>query len=311
MARYLPHELRTQLSGRLLSFPVTHATPDHRFDGGAYREHLELLSEYSPGAMTAPGGTGEFFSLTPAEVRSVLCAAVETKPTSSAILGAAGYGTATAVEMARETEAAGADGLFLLPTYLVELDQRALVDHVVAVCSSTRLGVLLYHRGGSQFTVPSVLELVDRCPNLIGFKDGVGDIELMSQLAALVGDRLALVNGLPTAEVHALAYLSAGAHSYSSAIFNFMPDWATRFDQAVRGGDVEQVHSAIRRFVRPFIAVRDRRPGYSVSIVKAAMTLVGRGAGPVRPPLPELAPEDLHDLAALLADESADHRANG
>jgi 5-dehydro-4-deoxyglucarate dehydratase len=300
VARFSPDELKTQLSGRLLCFPVTHATRDYVFDEAAYQAHIELLATFAPGALTAPGGTGEFFALTLREVDAVLRAAVETKPPQTAVLGSAGYGTAQAIEMARRAEEAGADGLFLLPTYLTEVDQRGLVAHVEAVCAATDLGVLLYHRGGSQFTVASVLELAERCPNLVGFKDGVGDIGLMSELAAELGDRLVLADGVPTAEVHALAYISAGVDSYSSAIFNFMPSWAMGFHAAVARADRAHVHAATKRFIRPLIALRDKRKGYAVSIVKAGMTIVGRSAGPVRPPLTDLEPHEIQELAELI-----------
>jgi 5-dehydro-4-deoxyglucarate dehydratase len=300
VSRFSPHELRAQLAGRLLCFPVTHATPDFGFDERGYREHLEMLAAFAPGAMTAPGGTGEFFSLSPAETRAVLAAAVATKPAGSAVLGAAGYGTSVAMEMARDVTEAGADGLFLLPTYLAEVDQRGLVEHVAAVCAATPIGVLLYHRGASQFTLSSVLELADRCPNLIGFKDGAGDIGLMSQLAAQAGDRLVLVDGMPTAEEHALAYVSAGVHSYSSAIFNFMPQWAMDFHRAVQDADQEWIHHALRTFVGPLIELRDRRRGYSVAMIKAGMTVMGRSAGPVRPPLTDLSADEMRELASLV-----------
>jgi 5-dehydro-4-deoxyglucarate dehydratase len=298
--RFSPQELRAQLSGRLLCFPVTHTTPDFMFDERGYRAHIEMLAEFAPGAMTAPGGTGEFFALSPAETIAVLATAVAAKPADSAVLGAAGYGTATAIAMARDVAATGADGLFLLPTYLAEVDQRGLIEHVVAVCAATPLGVLLYHRGASQFTLSSVLELAERCPNLIGFKDGAGDIGLMAQLAAQVGDRLVLVDGMPTAEEHALAYVSAGVHSYSSAIFNFMPHWAMDFHRAVLRADKEWVHDALRRFVGPLIELRDRRRGYSVSMIKAGMTVVGHSSGPVRPPLTDLSADEMRELAALV-----------
>lgn len=304
MSRFTPDELQSTLAGRLLCFPVTHATANLGFDQTRYQAHLELLATFSPGAMTAPGGTGEFFSLTRTEVSRVTRAAVAVRPPDTAVLGAAGYGTATAIEMARDAEEAGADGLFLLPTYLTDVDQRGLVNHVRSVCRSTSLGVLLYHRGDSRFTASSVAELADTCPNLVAFKDGIGDLDLLTELSLTVGDRLIYIDGLPTSEINAASYLAGGASTYSSAIFNFMPEWATSFHESVLRGDNEHVRAALLAFVVPFLRIRDRRNGYGVAIVKAGMTAVGRSAGPVRPPLIDLLPEEVEELAGLISSVS-------
>ena len=63
----------------------------------------------------------------------------------------------------------------------------------------------------------------------VGYKDGVGDIELMARIYARMGDRLTYIGGLPTAETFALPYLTMGVTTYSSPIFNFMPEWALAF----------------------------------------------------------------------------------
>jgi 5-dehydro-4-deoxyglucarate dehydratase len=137
-------------------------------------------------------------------------------------------------------------------------------------------------------------------PNLVGFKDGVGDIELMVRVYARLGDRLTYIGGLPTAETFALPYLEMGVTTYSSAIFNFMPEWALRFYDGVRARDHEAVMAGLKNFVLPYIAVRNANRGYAVSIVKAGMRAIGRPAGPVRSPLTDLTAEEQEKLAALI-----------
>jgi len=148
----------------------------------------------------------------------------------------------------------------------------------------------------------ALAKLCDRCPNLVGFKDGVGDIELMTRIYARLGDRLTYVGGLPTAETFALPYLEMGVTTYSSAIFNFLPEFAQEFYAAVRRRDRETVYRHLREFVIPYIALRNRRKGYAVSIVKAGMNAIGRPAGPVRPPLVDLSDAELAELKALIGD---------
>jgi hypothetical protein len=79
-----------------------------------------------------------------------------------------------------------------------------------------------------------------------------------------------------------------GVTTYSSAIFNFMPEWALEFYKSVRARDREAVMAGLRDFVLPYITLRNRGKGYAVSIVKAGMKAIGRDAGPVRLPLTEL-----------------------
>ena len=143
--------------------------------------------------------------------------------------------------------------------------------------------------------------LADRCPNLIGYKDGIGDIELMTRVHSKLGDRLTYIGGLPTAETFALPYLDIGVTTYSSAVFNFVPEFATGFYAAVRRRDHETIRAGLRDFILPLIAIRNRKKGYAVSIIKAGMKVIGRDSGRVRPPLTDLTETEIAELAALVA----------
>jgi 5-dehydro-4-deoxyglucarate dehydratase len=145
------------------------------------------------------------------------------------------------------------------------------------------------------------VKLAERCPNLVGFKDGIGDIELMSSIHLKMGERFAYLGGLPTAEVYAAAYKALGTPVYSSAVFNFIPKTALAFYEAVRTDDMATQHKLLREFFMPYLEIRNRGAGYAVSIVKAGAKLVGHDAGPVRPPLTDLKPEEMDQLAALIA----------
>ncbi|MEU6696420.1 5-dehydro-4-deoxyglucarate dehydratase [Pseudonocardia sp. NPDC046786] len=295
-----PVELATRLGSGLLSFPVTHFGPDLAFDEIAYRENIVRLGKYDVAGLFAAGGTGEFFSLTPAEVDAVVRAAVDSAPASTPILAPAGHGTAQAIAFARAAEAAGADGILLFPPYLTEASQDGLAEHVRAVCAATSLGVIVYSRANAVYAPRTVAALAADCPNLIGFKDGVGDLEAITRIHAAVGDRLVYIGGLPTAETFALPYLELGVTTYSSALFNFLPEFALVFYAAVRAGDRDTVRRLLSEVVLPLTALRDRRPGYAVSIVKAGMTVTGHPAGPVRPPLTDLTDDELAELGAIV-----------
>ncbi|MBB5156393.1 5-dehydro-4-deoxyglucarate dehydratase [Saccharopolyspora phatthalungensis] len=304
MTRFSPEELKNALGTGLLCFPVTHATAQFEFDLSPYRAHLQRLAEYDAAGVFAAGGTGEFFSLGLNDVAAATRAAVAEATDGVPVVAPAGYGTATAIAMAKDAETAGADGLFLLPPYLTEVDQEGLFRHVKAVCDATSLGVIVYHRANARFTPATFARLLKACPNIVGFKDGIGDIDLLATLCARHADRLVLIGGLPTAETYALPYLELGVTTYSSAIFNFAPRWASEFYQAVRNRDRDEIYRRVDQFVLPYLEIRNRRAGYAVSIVKAGLRAIGQDAGPVRPPLTDLTEAEHADLDVLVKEIS-------
>jgi 5-dehydro-4-deoxyglucarate dehydratase len=295
-----PQELKSVLQSGLLSFPLTDFDADLQFNPRAYAERLEWLMPYGASALFAAGGTGEFFSLEPGEFSQVIHTAIETCRGRMPIIAGAGGGTTLAIKYAQEAERQGAQGVLLLPHYLTEATQDGLVAHVQAVCRSVKFGVIVYNRGGMRLTPESLRKLADTCPNLVGFKDGIGDIEAMVSIRQRMGDRFAYLGGLPTAEVFAGAYKAMGVPVYSSAVFNFIPRTAIEFYNAHAAGDTATTNRLIDEFFLPYLDIRNKGQGYAVSIVKAGATIVGHGAGPVRPPLSDLKAAEVEELAALV-----------
>ena len=295
-----PVTMARRLGEGLLSFPVTPFADDGAVNIPAFQDHCDWMLRHDLSGLFAAGGTGEFFSLTPEEVVDVVRAAVDVRKAGVPVISGCGYGTAIATGIARGAEKAGADGILLLPPYLVGSKQEGLAAHVEAVCRSTGLGVIVYNRDNAILDDDTLEGLCERNPNLVGYKDGVGDIELMQRIYNRMGDRLTYIGGLPTAETFATPYLTMGVTTYSSAIFNFMPEWALAFYQAVRARDKTTIIDQLNAFVLPYIAIRNRGAGYAVSIVKAGMRAIGRPAGGVRPPLTDLNDAELQELAALI-----------
>lgn len=301
MGHYSPRDMVNALGRHLLAFPITPFTESLAFDESAYRSHLSWMIEHKPAGIFAAGGTGEFFSLSVDEVAAVATAtSAETKGRMPVLCGV-GYGREIALTMARNAEKSGADGILLMPPYLVGASQEGLAAHIESVCSATGVGVILYNRDNAVLQADTLARLCERCPNLVGLKDGVGDIELMVRIENRIGDRLLYVGGLPTAELFALPYLTMGVTTYSSALFNFLPNFGLSFYEAVRRHDTTAIAEGLREFVLPYTAIRNRGKGYAVSIVKAGAQIVGRSNGLLRPPLTELDSQSMRDLTDLIA----------
>ncbi|QGG80477.1 5-dehydro-4-deoxyglucarate dehydratase [Litorivicinus lipolyticus] len=299
-----PTQLKSALGAGLLSFPVTPFDDQDRFNANVYERHVNWLSGFEATALFAAGGTGELFSLDPSEiptiVRSAKAAAGDTP-----IIAGCGYGTAMAVRIAQQAEAAGADGILLLPHYLIDAPQEGLYAHIKAVCDAVSVGVMVYNRGNSVLLPDTLKRLCDVCPNLIGFKDGTGDIGLVRQITVEMGDRLTYLGGMPTAELFAEAYLGAGFTTYSSAVFNFVPGLACEFYRELRAGNRPRTEQILQSFFYPFMQIRNRKKGYAVSAIKSGVRAVGFDAGPVRAPLTDLTDYE----AGMLKELIEQHRA--
>jgi 5-dehydro-4-deoxyglucarate dehydratase len=295
-----PNELKTTLGSGLLSFPLTDFDAQLNFDPRGYAARLEWLMPYGASVLFAAGGTGEFFSLEPGEYADVVRTAADTCRGRVPIVAGAGGGTRLAITYAQAAQRCGAQGVLLLPHYLTEASQDGLVAHVEAVCKSVQIGVIVYNRGACKLTAQSLEQLAARCPNLIGFKDGLGDIERIVSIRQRLGDRFVYVGGMPTHEVYASAYQALGVPVYSSAVFNFVPRTAIEFYNAYARGDTATTGRLIDEFFLPYLAIRNKGEGYAVSIVKAGATIVGKSAGPVRPPLSDLKPAEVDQLAQLI-----------
>ncbi|MET7688653.1 5-dehydro-4-deoxyglucarate dehydratase [Streptomyces sp. NPDC005483] len=285
----------------VLSFPLTSFHDDGTLDPDGFRAHVAAQLAWEPGAVFPACGTGEFFSLDEDEYRQVVTLAVEEAAGRVPVVAGIGYGWAQAVRFARIAEEAGADALLVLPHYLVAAPQDGLVAQLEQIAARTRLPLIAYQRGQVAFGV-SAFRRVAQIPGVIGLKDGHSDLDRLQRLTLAAPENFLFFNGASTAEIQARAYATVGVPAYSSAVHAFAPEIANAFFTALRDGDTGAgtVEKLLRDFYVPLVELRDRVPGYAVSLVKAAARLRGRPVGPVRAPLTDPSDADLADLRLLL-----------
>lgn len=291
----------------LLSFPLTPFTSDDKVDLAVFAEHVERQIAAAPSALFVACGTGEFTALSADEYRDVVATAVRVADGRLPIFAGCGGGPQAAREFALIAAECGANGLLLLPPYLVTSTPAGLVEHVRYVASATALPITVYQRANAVLDTAAAVALLD-IPTVVGIKDGRGDVDTMLRLVTAVrqsghprAQEFGFLNGLPTAEMSVQAYEAIGVESYSSAVLCFAPDIATAFYRAVRAGEKAAVSRLLVEFYLPLVALRDRVPGYAVALVKAGARLDGLEVGPVRPPLVDLPPEHLAELKAIIA----------
>jgi 5-dehydro-4-deoxyglucarate dehydratase len=292
-----PGTLRNKLSG-VIAFPVTPFKEDLSLDLPGLHENLTKLLEHPIAAVVAAGGTGELYSLTPAEYLRVIELTALAVEDRVPVIAGVGFGQRLAVEMAQAAEKAGADGILAFPPYYPQAEDEGLFEYYRAIGNATRLGMLIYSRDWASFT-PSMVERLTAIPTLIGWKDGHGDIRRLQIIMHHVGDRLHWIGGAGDDMV--AAYFSIGVTTFSSSIATVAPLLSLRLWELADSGDSEALTDLLDRCVIPLYALRARRQGYEVSAMKAMMDMVGLNGGPVRPPLVNVKPDEEDELRTILA----------
>ena len=190
--------------------------------------------------------------------------------------------------------------LLLMPPYLTDCPSDGAYRYAKTIMDNTSLPVIYYNRANGVLSSEYIQRLADHCDNFIALKDGTGNMQELNDTIKSVGSRLSYIGGVPTAEIIAEAYLSIGVNTYSSAVFNFVPELANFFYTSLRAGDQETVSTVLKQFYIPFVRLRSRKKGYAVSLVKAGAKIIGRSAGEVRAPLIMPTPEEVSVLESII-----------
>lgn len=291
-----PNTLRTKLSG-VIAFPITPFKDDLALDLPGLHQNLNKLLEYPISALVAAGGTGEIYSLTQAEYLRVIELTALAVEDRVPVIAGVGFGQRLAIEMVQAAEKAGADGILVFPPYYQHADDEGLFEYYRSIAAATRLGLIVYSRDWTRFSA-AMVERLTSIPNLVGWKDGQGDIRQLQSIMHHVGDRLVWIGGAGDDLVG--AYYSTGIRAFSSSIATVAPLLSLKLHELATADDGEALAELLETCVIPLYALRSRRRGYEVSAMKALMDMIGLNGGPVRPPLVNVTPEELDELRTIL-----------
>ena len=289
-------ELRHKLSG-VIAFPITPFKDDLSLDLPGMHNNLTRLMDHPISAVVAAGGTGELYSLSPAEYGRVVELTVLAVESRVPVIAGVGFGQRLGVEMAQAAEKAGADGLLVFPPYYPNADDEGLLEYYLAVGAATTLGMIVYSRDWANFT-PQLVERLTGIQTLVAWKDGQGDIRRLQTIMNHVGDRLHWIGGAGDDMV--AAYYSTGIRTFSSSIAPIAPRLSLKLHELGSTNRQDELVALLERCVIPLYAIRARRRGYEVSTMKVLMDLVGLSGGPVRPPLVNVRLEEQDELRAIL-----------
>ncbi|MCO5219756.1 MAG: dihydrodipicolinate synthase family protein [Thermomicrobiales bacterium] len=294
-------DIRTALHSAI-AFPITPFDTEDRVDLDAVRVNASFLATSRVGAIVAPSGTGEIFALTPEESLDIVRATVEVagdKP----VIAPAGFGPTLGARMAGEAETAGAAAIMVVAPYYAKPSADGLIEYYKRIANGISLPVIPYARDAALFT-PAILErLCNELPQIIAFKDGRADVRLFTQLRDHVNhacgtDRLVWLGGSGDDLVG--PYFAAGAVGYTSSLACFWPEASMEIYDLAAAGDFVGLRAYHDKVVRPIYQMRQLKPGYEVSVMKAAMEHLGYVAGPSRAPLQNLNDAERTELAGIL-----------
>ena len=260
----------------------------------ALKEIIEEQIEKGTDAIISVGTTGEAATLSVEEHVEVI--AYTTKVVNHRIPLIAGTGsncTESAVELSRQAEEVGADGLLLVTPYYNKATQKGLYQHFKTIAESVSIPSILYNvpgRTGMSIEAKTMAALYHDVKNIIGVKDAGGDMGKTLELMSLVDENFSLYSG---EDGLILPILSAGGVGVISVLSNVAPKETHEICAKWFAGDLD---GARKEQLRALPLIHALFSEVNPIPVKAAMNLQGKNAGPLRLPLTEIEKEHLEIL---------------
>jgi 4-hydroxy-tetrahydrodipicolinate synthase len=243
------------------------------------------------------GTTGESPTLTRAEhLRVVEIAIEEANGKTPVLAGAGGYNTYEVIELARELERMGANGILSVTPYYNKPTQEGLFQHYSAIAAAIRLPIVVYSvQGRTGVNVePATLARLAQIPNIVAVKEASGNI---GQMANVIQEVPSSFNVLSGDDAITIPLMALGGRGIISVVSNQIPAEMTQLAQACLRGDFEAARAIQRRYL-PLMNVNfvESNP----IPVKAAMAVMGLLEPVWRLPMCPPAPANLAKIENVL-----------
>jgi 4-hydroxy-tetrahydrodipicolinate synthase len=278
--------------GRLMTAMITPMTADGAVDyDGVARLAAYLVDDMRNEGLVVSGTTGEAPTTTNAEKKRLIEVVRATVGDRASVIAGIGTNiTAHSVELAREAEQAGADGLLVVTPYYSKPAQDALVAHFTAIADATGLSSIIYDipaRTGMAVRTDTIVRLAEH-PRIVAIKDAKGDLAATSEVLART--ELAYYSGddpmnLPLWSVGGVGAISVTGHVVGDRIKEMLDAFT-----AGRNAEAARLH----RSMLPVNVGLFRNQ--AAVMTKAAMDLLGRPGGGVRGPLLPASAEERRQL---------------
>jgi 4-hydroxy-tetrahydrodipicolinate synthase len=289
----------------VVAIPVT-PYKDGALDISTFKMLLRRLIDNGVTTITPNGNTSEFYALTTAERHALIEASAETAGDDAFLLLGIGHDVQTAVADARLGRGVGVPMAMIHQPTHPHISTAGWVEYNAQIASAVpEIAFVLYIRN-EWVTAPMLVELSERCPNIVGIKYAVPDPTQFARIRDLAGaDRFVWIAGL--AEPYALAYTAHGATGFTSGLVNVNPELSLALRDALRSGDYGMAGKLLARISRFEELRAEQRSANNVSVVKEALAQLGLCDRSIRPPSREVNDADRNEIAAILADWASTH----
>jgi 4-hydroxy-tetrahydrodipicolinate synthase len=276
---------------------VTPFREDLSLDEAALRRLLRRQIAAGINFLVPCGTTGENPTLSRAEhLRVVEITLEEARGQVPMLAGAGGYNTAEVIELAREVDRLGADGILSVTPYYNKPTQEGLYQHFKAIAAAVPLPIVVYSvQGRTGVNVePGTLKRLAEIDNIVGVKEASGNIAQMASILNVVPDRFAVLSG---DDAVTLPLMALGGRGLISVASNEIPAEMTRLVRLCLDNDFPSARELQRRYL-PLMEVNfiESNP----IPVKAAMALMGLLEPVWRLPLVPPKPENLAKIENVL-----------
>lgn len=265
---------------------VTPMKDNYEVNYDALETNINYQIDNGTDCIVITGTTGESATLTEQEHVDVIKAAIEfTRHRIPVIAGTGSNSTQTAIELSKEADAAGADGLLVVTPYYNKATQKGLIAHYTAIANAVKAPVVMYNvpsRTGCNLMPATVAELVKNVDNIVGIKDATGNLAQAARMMYLCDGNLELYSG---EDGQVLPLLSIGGIGVISVLSNIAPRQTHDMVMEYLEGDQEKARQ-IQLSATPLIDALFSE--VNPIPVKAAMNMMGMQAGPLRGPLCEM-----------------------
>ena len=285
--------------GAVVTAMVTPFREDHSLDLEAARSLAAHLFEHGSESLVVAGSTGESPTLTHKEKLELFREIVDVaKGAGKVVCGTGTYSTAETVELSREAEALGADGLLLVTPYYNKPPQRGLLEHFTRVANAVELPIVAYNipgRTGTRIEHDTLLRMA-AIPNIVGVKDSTGDFQSISKLISEAPPEFEVYSGDDWAT---FGYLCLGGVGIVSVASHLVGDRIRQMCDLVFSGDVpaaRKIHEELTPLFNALFITSNPIP------VKTALELVGIPVGPPRLPLVPATSEERERIRKALVD---------
>ena len=293
-------EMKQRLKGPIayVTTPFREAR-DYAVDEDAFRRQIRLLIDNGIHLIVPCGGTGEFFSLTPAEWQSLVTAALqESEGDQVTVVPSVGGGVAQAVEMARTAEKMGCQMVqltFLDPMFGVT--EEGICAYYRQIAESVSIGVMPYRTAAFPMSLKTAVRLFDEIGNAVALKEESGDVQWSRGFMQVTEGNVPVVCG--GGEGMAPYYLLAGAQAFTTGLANLVPDLSLELYRAAAEGRWERVFE-IEGQLSPLNRLRNK-PGRMIPVIKEGLKMMGLAdSARTRPPVMPLSRQEREEVHSAL-----------